>query len=140
MKYLLICILLAVKFTSHGQNSSNNWKVYLNKDTIPLKLYQDTTLLIHLTNPDTDYLTFIKIAGEPAKGKIQFVEGKGIPSGMNYPLPLAKYKLNEPTTIYLKDIAKNFKNKYVNGLIVQLLEISQRTIRPIVYVKFQKSN
>jgi hypothetical protein len=85
MKYITTFILLIISVIAVGQNSSDNWKVYLNHDTIPLELNGDSGRVIHLTNPETDYLTFMKTKGEPTKGKIQFFTGQGIPSGMNYP-------------------------------------------------------
>ena len=128
---------MTIGFVATAQNSSDNWKVYLNKDTVPLHLCRDTTRIIHQTNPKTDYLTFIKVKGKPTKGKIQFISGKGVPSGMNYPLPIKKYKIGEPAVVYLKDVAENFLENKINGLIIQLVEVSDRIIRPIVLVEFR---
>lgn len=137
MNYFSTLLFLIASFFSFGQNSSDNWKVYLNAATIPLKLYVDSGRIIHVTNPETDYLTFVKTTGEPTKGKIYFFEGKGIPSGMNYPLPIEKYKLNKPTVVILKKISKNYLRNEINGLVIQLADASDRTIRPIVLIKFQ---
>lgn len=120
-----------------GQSKSQEWKVFLNTDTIALNLYFDSTANIIEVNPESDYLRFIKLKGQPEKGKIKFISGKGVPSGINYPLPIASYKRNKPAIVDLKKIAKNYRKESIDGLYIQLVEVDNRTIQPIIIVQFK---
>ncbi|PCH93634.1 MAG: hypothetical protein COB85_06620, partial [Bacteroidetes bacterium] len=80
MKTLIIFILYLCPVVSYCQNSSENWRVFLNDDSIQLKLYHDTLAKIIIVNPKNDHLRFIKFQGTPVRGKIKFISGKGVPS------------------------------------------------------------
>jgi len=124
---------------SFSQTGSVNWKVFLNSDTIPLRLYHEITEDVIMVDSENDRLTFTKTKGQPRRGKIKFISGKGIPSGMNYPMPVAKFKINEPTVVNLYKVAKVYKPESWPGKYIQLVEVYNRTIQPIVVIQFKTS-
>jgi hypothetical protein len=131
--FLTFFFIMPVSYGQTTYHSCENWKVFLNADTIPLNCISDTSYIAHHANPDCDYLTLIKIKGQPIKGKIYFF------SNNDYPLPLTTYKLGEKTIIKLKNIAKSYSKGARHKIKVQVVEISDKTIRPIIIVDFSSN-
>lgn len=139
MKNTLLIIFLISIVNLYSQHPNDNWRVYINSDTIPVELRSDTAYITYNLNPETDFLTLVKKGVNPEKGKIQFISGKGQASEINFPIPLTNYKTGVPVVVRLKKVSRNYKSNVINGLDIQIIEITNRVILPIIFIKFIKA-